>query len=180
MPTSKKPKKKYVKKVSDIIHPFEHTRSFQGQYKPIVINALQKSDFTYQDLLDIGLLLYRWIFIYQQLNDEYSTEEICDFLEQEFLQLYKLHKTADSVETIKKQKINLSDDMRELLLLFVEEAYQSFFLIHTRTQYAKVMKEAIILSNMRIVLVAKHMRHFIDEDFVRKELDRCRSKLNKR
>ena len=180
MPTSKKPKKKYVKKVSDIIHPFEHTRSFQGQYKPIAINALQKSDFTYQDLLDIGLLLYRWIFIYQQLNDEYSTEEVCDFLEQEFLKLYELHKTADSIATIKKTKVELSEDIRELLLFFFEEAYQSFFLIRTRTQYAQVMKEAIILSNMRTVIIAKHMRHFIDEDFVRQELDRCRSKLSKK
>jgi len=187
MPTSKKPKKKYVKKInSDIINPQEHINGLQGQFKHIASHALKNNNFTVNDLLNEGLLLYRWAFVYAQLMPEYSIIEICEFIEKQFLQLHEIEKTIvkenkeEEVKRIRAMKINISEETRELLLFFIDEVYKAFFLIKTRTQYAKIMKEAIVNSNLRIGLCAKHMNRFINRKDVEEELNLCRNKLARR
>mgnify|MGYP000072328625 CR=1 FL=1 len=145
MATKKRNKKYNPNKNDDFIHPLEHQTGVIVQYKNTIENALSSNSFTVNNLVNEGILCYRWIYIVNQMQPDIDTDPIRDWIENETAKLVNITTNAE-LQEIKHRKIKIHWKIRDMLLAFVDVAYKCICSIRSRLQYAKIFNEAMIRS----------------------------------
>jgi len=177
MANNKKPRKKYnPQKYEDVIHPLEHVSGLLGQYRTVIYTAINENKFTIDNLVHEGVLLYRWIYIHLQMLPEYDIVPVREWIENEFTKLANITTNAELNE-IKNRKIKIHWTIKIQILALIENCYSLIIGIRSRTKYAKIFNEALVLSNMRINLIAPQMKRFIDENSTKEAMQDCRARI---
>lgn len=178
MATKKRNKKYNPNKNDDFIHPLEHQTGLLIQYKNTIEKALSNNNFTIDNLVNEGILIYRWIYIVNQMQPDIDTTLVRDWIENETAKLININTNAE-LQDIENRKIKIHWQTRDILLAFVDVAYKCICSIRSRLQYAKIFNEAMIRSNIRVKLLATHMSKFVDDKYTAEAMADCRRRIYK-
>lgn len=173
----KKRNKKYNPlRCNDYVNPIEHISSRLKSNVDKITKTLLENNFTVKNLVGDGIELHQQTYIYDQLSPDFNASNVRNWVEKEFDKLDNIN-TREELEAILSRKIKIHWQMRDLLVQFIDEIDKMTSAIKSRSEYAGVINEAIIRSNMRINLVATSMRKFVDiKDVMSSQMD-CRRRL---
>lgn len=175
----KKRNKKYnPDKADDIISVFEHQTGILRKQVDYLVDILTNNKVTIRDLLNEIQLLYIWCFVSNKMTPDIDVSEVLSWIENEFYKLNNINSTEEC-NAIKDRKIKVHYTKRDLLLAFTEHMYQLICSIRSRKQYAIILKDALVETNMRLGLIATHMRKFFNYEANNEAMKDCRRRIHK-
>ena len=176
---AKKRNKKYnPNKSDDFIHPMEHMSGALAQFRKEITILLQNNKITVGYLVDEFTLLHRWCYLTVLPNyNEFGALHIRDMIEKIYLKYDDL--TKETLALRRNEIVKIIKPHRELLILLIEHCFNMIISIKSRLEYAKVTREFLSLSSIRINTEAKHMQKFINVDSVDGAMKDCRKRIYK-
>ena len=173
----KKRNKKYnPNKSNEYINPLEYIGDPIKIYNLRLKETLINNNFTVKNLIFEGFRLYEQSYFYDQLSNDFNASNIRAWVEKEFDKLDNIN-TKKELDAILSRKIKIHWQIRDLLIQFIDELDVLTCAIKSRTMYAKIYNESIIRRNIRINLVARSMKKFLDVNSVSEAQNDCRIRL---
>lgn len=164
----KRTKKYYAYKIRDDFIPFfEHQTSLFANFFNEIDNKLK--NFTFNNLINEGVMIYRFTFLYDVMNIEECAQEIRKIFDKYFIK-YESNTNQSLI-------ILLKEEEREIILFFLKCLKIQLFGIKSRQLYAKYMKETIINCNIYATLEATWLLKWIDMENVEDALKTCRKRI---
>lgn len=176
---SKKRNKKYnPNKNDDFINPMEHMGGALIKFRDETIKLLQDNKITVGYLVDEFTLLHRWCYLtVLPTYNEFGALHIRDMIEKIYLKYDDL--TKETLPLRRNEIVKIIKPHRDLFILLIEHCFTMITSIKSRLEYAKVTREFLSLSSIRICEEAKHMIKFINKDSVNEAMKDCRKRIHK-
>lgn len=165
-----------IAQIKDVIKPEEHTNGLLTQQKQLLIDVISNNKITIDILLNEIQLIYQWTFMCNRMTPDVDTSEIIQWIEKQYAKLEHIQ-TVDELNAIRNDKIIMHYTKKDLFLAFIEHMYEQICSIKSRTEYAILFKDALVMNNLRIGLIAKHMRRFFNQDATQEALKDCRERI---